>query len=364
MRLTSILTALLVAAALYGLIMERDTLRAFANGTAPGAEAEAEVTPVADTDAAVSVVVMRSEARPVQSGIVLSGQTEAARLVEVRSETTGLVVSEPIRKGTSITAGDELCRLDPGTRQATLSEAKARLREADTNYSTAQKLSQRGFSSETDAISKQAALESAEAMVEQAEKELSRLTIVAPFDGILETDTAELGSLLQTGGSCATLISLNPIKLVGFVPEQDVERLDFGAPAGARLITGQVLSGQVSFLSRSADEVTRTFRVEIQVPNEDQSIRDGVTAEIMIGLDGDTGHLVPHSSLALNDAGELGIRAHEDGITRFMPISVIRDDAEGIWVGGLPETVDVIVVGQDFVRDGRKITVTYQEDAL
>ncbi|MEM9779869.1 MAG: efflux RND transporter periplasmic adaptor subunit, partial [Pseudomonadota bacterium] len=238
MRLTSLLTALLVAVALYALIMERDALRAFANGADVSEGAVVEPVAVADPDAAVSVVVLRSEARPVQSGIVLSGQTEAARFVEVRSETTGLVISEPIRKGTPIARGDELCRLDPGTREATLSEARARLLEAETNNSTAQQLSQRGFSSETDAISKQAALESAEAMVEQAEKELQRLTITAPFDGILETDTAELGSLLQPGGACATLISLNPIKLVGFVPEQDVERLDFGAPAGARLITG------------------------------------------------------------------------------------------------------------------------------
>ncbi|MEM8658166.1 MAG: efflux RND transporter periplasmic adaptor subunit, partial [Pseudomonadota bacterium] len=113
-----------------------------------------------------------------------------------------------------------------------------------------------------------------------------------------------------------------------------------------------------------ADEVTRTFRVEIQVPNEDQSIRDGVTAEIMIGLDGATGHLVPQSALTLNDTGELGIRANEDGIARFMPVTPIRDDAEGVWISGLPDSVEIIVVGQDFVRDGRKIDVTYKESAL
>lgn len=362
MRLTSIITAILVAAALYALIMERDTLRAFAGGTTPETAQLETVQPVADLDAPVSVVVMRSTARPVQSGIVLSGQTEAARLVEVRSETNGLVISEPIRKGQPITAGDTLCSLDSGTRNATLTEMRARLREAQTNYNTAQKLVERGFSSETDAMSRQASFESAQAMVEQAETEISRLTINAPFDGILETDTAELGSLLQPGSPCATLISLNPIKLVGFVPEQDVESLTLGSPAGARLITGQVLSGQVSFLSRSADEVTRTFRVEIEVPNPDMAIRDGVTAEIMIGLEGETGHMIPQSSLTLNDAGKLGIRANVDGITRFMPVTLIRDDAEGVWVSGLPDEIELIVVGQDFVRDGRAIAISYQED--
>ena len=234
MRLTSILTAVLVAVALYALIMERDALQAFASGSDPAPQTEVAQAAAGsndETDAPVSVVVMRSEARPVQSGIVLSGRTEAARLVEVRSETTGLVISAPIRKGQAIAAGDMLCSLAPGTREASLSEARAVLREAETNYDTAKKLVERGFSSETDAMARQAAFEGAQAMVDQAETELERLAIKAPFDGILETDTAELGSLLQPGSPCATLISLDPIKLVGFVPEQAVESLTLGSPA-------------------------------------------------------------------------------------------------------------------------------------
>ena len=199
------------------------------------------------------------------------------------------------------------------------------------------------------------------AAVEQAEKELDRLTITAPFNGILETDTAELGTLLQPGGACATLISLDPIHLVGFVPEQVVERLELGSPAGARLVTGQELTGSVSFLSRSADAVTRTFRVEVVVPNTDLAIRDGVTAEILIGLQGETGHLVPQSALTLNDAGELGVRVNDDGKAQFNTVEIIRDVSEGVWLSGLPETVEIIVVGQDFVNDGRAINITYRD---
>lgn len=372
MRFVPLLTALLVAAALYMIIMERDTLRALAGDTPPQATpaaAEAPASGDAETGAdaelaqsAVNVVVEVSEARPVQSGIMLSGRTEAARKVEIRAETTGQVVSEPIHKGETIDKGDLLCELDPGTREATLAEARARLREAETNLATAQKLVERGFSSETDLISKQVAKESAQAAVQQAEREIERLRITAPFAGILETDTAELGALLQPGSACATLISLDPIRLVGFVPEQNVERLELGSPARARLITGQELTGRVSFLSRSADEVTRTFRVEVEVPNPDGRIRDGVTAEITIGLAGESGHLLPQSALTLNDDGQLGIRANVDGTARFMPVEVIRDDPSGVWVSGLPERVEVIVTGQDFVRDGHPIQVSYAGD--
>ena len=374
MRLMSIVTAALVVVALYMVIMQRDRLGLFASGEASAAAVAQEETaeassqnvqapPQRESDAPVSVVTRTSTAQPIQSGIVLSGRTEAARKVEVRSETTGLVISDPIRKGAAIQSGDLLCQIDPGTRQASLAEARARLVEAETNLTTSSKLVERGFSSETDLVSKQAAMESAQAQVQQAERELDRLRIVAPFDGILESDTAELGSLLQPGGACATLISLDPIKLVGYVPEKDVERLETGSPAGARLITGQVLSGQVTFLSRSADELTRTFRVEVTVPNPDRSIRDGVTAEILIGLAGEIGHLIPQSALTLNDAGDLGIRAAVGDVARFMAVKLIRDDPKGVWVSGLPDSVDVIVVGQDFVRDGRAIVPTPEGSA-
>ncbi len=364
MRFLPLLTALLVAVVIYGVIMERDALRAFANG---GAEPETEqaenpdtITP-ADADSPVSVVVQRSVATTVDSGIVLAGRTEAARNVEVRSETSGLVISEPIVKGTSLKKGDLMCELDPGTRLATLAEARARWVEANNNNTTASRLAERGFSSETSAISSRAALESAQAMVEQAEKEVERLKILAPFDGLLESDTAELGTLLQPGGACGTLISLDPIRLVGFVPELDVEKVALGARAGARLSSGREVVGEVTFVSKSADPLTRTFRIEVEVPNADRSIRDGVSADILIALDGAKGHLLPQSALTLNDEGALGVRVNERGVARFIPVQVVRDDPRGLWLSGLPNEIDGIVIGQDFVSDGRLIAPTYRE---
>ncbi len=361
MRFSSILTALLVAVALYFVIMERDALKAMANGAADGAPPEAAQDDAADPGTRVAVVALRSEAQTVQRVLSLSGVTEAARKVEIRSETTGQVISEPIRKGSSIQTGQILCELDPGTRQASLAEATARLREAEVNFNTATRLAERGFSSEADAVSKQAALESAQALVDQAEKEIERLRITAPFDGLLETDTAELGSLLQPGSACATVISLDPIKLVAFVPEQDIERLSLGSEAGAQLITGQEMRGAVTFISRSADPLTRTFRVEVEVPNPDRAIRDGVTAKIVIAMNGEKGHLLPQSALTLNDDGQLGVRTHDDGIAHFVPVTLIRDDPQGVWVEGLADRAEVIVVGQEFIQDGTPIRVSYRE---
>lgn len=360
MRIVPLITSVFVALALYVFIMERDALRAFANNDNPTAEPAAQAQQ-SDSDQPISVVAVHSVEQGVESGILLRGRTEAARRVDVRSETNGLVISDPLLKGAVVKQGDILCELDSGTRNAQLTEARARLTEAEANNTAAASLAQRGFTAETTAISRLAQLEAARAAVEQAEKELARLTIVAPFDGLLESDTAQLGSLLQPGSGCATLIDLDPIKFVGFVPERDIPKLTLGATAAARLVSGQAAQGFVTFVSRSADPQTRTFRVEITVPNPDLTFSDGMTAEILIALDGEKAHLLPQSALTLDDDGRLGIRAAIHNVARFLPVDVIRDDVSGIWVSGLPKEIDVIIVGQEYVTDGRAIRVSKRD---
>lgn len=443
MRLMPILTAAIVSAVLYLLVLERDALLAFAQvATGTGDLAEDPV----EEERFVRVVAMTTTAQSVDSAVVLRGRTEAARQVVVQAETSGQVVSDPLRKGAFVEEGDLMCQLDAGTRQSTLEEAqgrlleaqarlpeaqaripeaqaraaeararileaeaslassRARLEEARINQNAATRLSEDGFASETRVANAQAALESAragitsaEALVESAragvvgaqagveaaqasvqsanagiqaaeagvaaaERELERLKITAPFAGLLETDTAELGSLLQPGSPCATIIQLDPIKLVGFVPEADVAKVEVGALAGARLASGEDVRGQVTFLSRSADETTRTFRVEVTVPNTDLRIRDGQTAEILVAAEGQMAHLIPQSALTLNDEGALGVRTiGAENRADWSDVAVIRDTAQGIWVTGLPDTADIIVVGQEFVISGVKVEPTFRE---
>jgi len=360
MRILPILTALLVTVVIYFALFERARLLSLA-GVEPGAATPAPARPAAvEKRPPVSVLVQESRARPVTSGLVLRGRTEAARRVEVRAETSGLVISDPLRKGRSVAAGQLLCRLDPGTREADLLEARARLAEAELNARAASRLAEKGFGSETAAIARRAALEAAQAGLRRAEKELERLSITAPFDGLLESDTAELGTLLQPGALCARVIGLDPVKLVGFIPETELGRIRPGARATARLSDGRRVSGQVSFLARSADPATRTFRVEVEVANPDLSIRDGASAEIFIADAGERGHLLPQSALTLDDDGRLGVRIVVGGRARFAPVTILRDTADGVWLSGLPERVEVIVVGQEYVTDGRRVAVSYR----
>jgi membrane fusion protein, multidrug efflux system len=411
MRIFPLLTAAIVSLALFLLVFHRDKLLAFAAGdtATESAAATAQTGDTAtpeqsgDQERKVSVLVQRSAAQLVDSAILARGRTEAARQVEVKSETSGLVVSEPLRRGAYVSAGEPLCVLDTGTRDAQLKEAQARLleassrtpeaqsrlieaqaklAEAEINARAASRLSQDGYASDSRVAATTAAIESAragvrsadagvsgalsgirsaEAAVEAAEREMERLTLRAPFHGLLETDTAELGALLQPGSPCAIVIQLDPIKLVGFLAETDVDKVSVGALARARLASGREALGRVTFVSRSADPQTRTFRIEVTVANDGLTIRDGQTAELMIATAGKPAHLLPASALTLDDAGRLGVRTvSADNRATFMPVTLQRDTVDGVWVEGLPETVDVIVVGQEFVIDGVALEVTFK----
>jgi multidrug efflux system membrane fusion protein len=428
MRPFPVISAILVIVALFFVVLERDALLAAAaritggeSAEAAPATSEAPLAPVAIAEAGggvaeepINVVVIRSEARPVPDAVMVRGQSEAARDVVVQAETSGNVISEPIRKGAFVKAGDLLCELDPGTSGAALaeaesrlaeararlpeaearvpeararvSEAEARLEEARINANAASRLSEGGFASETRVANADAALRAAEAgvtaartglesvsagiegaragidsaaaSVERARLEIEKLTIEAPFDGLLETDTAELGTLLQMGSACATVVQLDPMKLVGFLPEAQVDRVELGARAGARLASGHRAAGEVTFVSRSADEATRTFRVEVTVPNADLSIRDGQTTELLIQTPATEAHLVPASALTLDDGGRLGLRIVEDGVVDFAPVELMRDTVDGVLLTGLPPVVDVITVGQEYVTEGVPVRTT------
>ncbi len=416
MRFFSILAAIAVTVVLGMSILARPQLMALlgmapserdstAEGQSTAAATGTEAaTPAEGTDR-VKVTVQRFDARQVDSAVILHGLTEAVRQVDMRAETSAVVASEPLRKGTVINAGDRLCVLDAGTRGAALDEARARLAEAESrvpeaearveeararldeamiNENAASKLSEGGYSTQTRLAATEAAvaaakagvssatsglgaarsgIEAATAAVAGAEKEIERLTIKAPFSGVLESDTAELGSLLQPGALCATIIQLDPIKLVGFVPETEVNRVSIGAMAGARLAAGgQDVQGRVTFLSSSADPSTRTFRVEIEVPNPGRTIRDGQTAEIGISSVGVDAHLIPQSALTLDDEGTLGVRMVDDAsVVGFAAVELMRDTSDGVWVTGLPAKANVIVVGQEYVTSGVTVAPTWRE---
>lgn len=302
----------------------------------------------------VRTLLVEAEERP--RTLALRGRTMADAIVNVRAETTGRIVERLVDKGDVVAAGEVLCRLDPGAREALLAEAIAEAEKAELEFKAAEGLKGRGFESTNRVAAQRAALDSANAKVATARLELARTRILAPIDGIVEDPLAEVGDWLTVGQTCATLVDLDPISVTGQVSERDIALVTEGETVRAELVTGDVIDGFVRHVSRKADPETRTFTVEIDFPNPNGDFAEGITALAEIPLPPVRAHRLAPGHLVLDDAGRIGVRVvDENDRARFVPVTIADQGKDGIWVTGLPDTARVIVVGQDFVVDGQRV---------
>jgi len=219
------------------------------------------------------------------------------------------------------------------------------------NYETAKKLFNEGLYSNSQ-------LQAAKARYERAFQDLDFASVKAPFDGIVDRIDLDVGDFLPRQGICATVLDLNPILISAEISENDMSEISLDSKAKVELNNGKVFEGDVKFISSSANPVTRTFRVEISVPNPESEIKDGMTSEVTLKGTERLAHLVPVSVLRLDANGDLGIRTiDEDGLVAFKSIELIEDTSSGAWITGLDTISTIITVGQDYVSQGEKVGI-------
>jgi len=299
-----------------------------------------------------TVVTQRLTSKPHKITLKLFGRTKVTREVMLKAKTQGTVMAAPIAEGRRVKRGTVVCRQDINARQANVDQARAQLKSREVDFEAARKLVERGFSTESQLLSAQAGLDAAKAGVKRAEIELDNINIRAPFSGIYEKQIAEIGDYLGPGQPCGQLIELNPLTVTIDVTESQLPFITPGGEADIELATGQTVKGKVKVIQSSANPTTRTFEAKIAVPNPDLSLKAGVSATVTLTGGEDMAHLVPSRVVSLNDDGILGAKFLEFGVVQFAPVSTIDESPEGIWVTGLPNTVDLIVQGQDFVAVG------------
>lgn len=343
----SIILATLIAIAAVGWIASGQTDEArqapppLATAAAPKAPAPTRVR-VADLTASDHV-----------ARIVSSGHTEAVRIVTLRAETQGRVVSTPTPKGATVAEGAVIVELDRADRPARLEEAKARILQREMEFNAASKLAAKGFQSETTRATAKADLEAAKAERRSIEVDLARTRITAPVDGVVDGRAVEIGDYVKEGDEVATVVELDPLLVTAQVSERQAPQIEVGMPARARLSNGGEIFGVVRYVSAVADAATRTFRVEIEVDNPKHRLGQGLTAEIEVDLPAVRAHLVTPSIFRLDAYGRIGVMTVDgDNRARFTSVEVIGVGDKGTWVVGLPESVRVITVGQDLVEDG------------
>jgi multidrug efflux system membrane fusion protein len=336
----------------------------------PHQEAPA-ATPAQQVDQKFRVAVMTAKTQRYQPQLVLSGRTEAEKKVAVVSRTQAIISELRVKRGDVVKQGDVLAVLTDDGRNAQLSQARALVQQRKAEYEARSKLVEQGNLPKLEMNNIASQLRAAEAALAQAEAEVQRIRITAPWDGVVDQVSAEQGQFLMLtpnmgqgagGNEIARMISLNPIIAIVEVSEKRLGGVRLGEPAELRLVSGEIVKGKVRYVSKSASATTRTYRVDIEAQNPDNRIADGITTDVAISLATVEATKVPRSALTFSAQGKLGIRAvSAENKVVFVPIELVSDEQQSMWVRGIADGTRVIVQGQDFVREDQVVDVVAAE---
>ncbi len=325
------------------------------SGFLTGHSSQSQDTAAAKTNDISRVQVATLTASPRDATLTVRGRTQALHWVDTRAQVDGIVKAIHFEKGDHVNAGDILCELMVNDRQAKLDQAKALVAERQKEWDAADNLLKQGATSATSAKQAMAALEAARADQRTQAIELENTRIRAPFSGYIDDRYVNAGDYMRVGDKCELVIAPVPFLAVGAVSEQDVGKLKIGAPANATLVTGETVEGKVYFVATKADATTRTFRIEVELPNSEAKLRDGVSADIHIPVKQVEAMKISPGILVLNDSGVVGVRTVQNNIVHFKPVNVVSDGPDGMWVTGLQNGTTVITVGQEFVAEGSRV---------
>ncbi len=290
------------------------------------------------------------------SVVLVTGQTQASREITLRSQLDGRVAKVGAEKGQTVKRGQMLMTFDEEDWPARLQEAEARVKQREMEHSAAKQLASKGFQAETKLAEAFANLQAAKTQRTRMATDLENTVIFAPFDSVLNDRHVEIGDVLRKGDPIAMLIDLNPILVTAHVSERDYLNLNKGQAAKARLADGTEFPGVVRYISSAADPNTRTFKVELEIPNPDGVLVAGVTAELALPLPPIPAHRLSAALFTLDSNGRLGLKTVDETDTVvFVPIRVVGGTDREVYVTGLPATANVITVGQDFVVHGEKV---------
>ena len=282
--------------------------------------------------------------------IVVTGRTKASRIVEIKAKTTGQILNILKEKGTRVKEGEIIARIELNDREAKVIEAKQRFAQRQIEYDSVRSLEYNGFDSKVALSRALADLETTRAVLTKTLIDQDNTKIKAPFNGLIHDQTIEVGNFVELGDTLFTIVDMNPIELVVFISERNISNIKLGCEALAEFHNGDAVMGNVSYIASVADQSTRTFRVEISTSNPDYSIKDGLTAKVKILLEQQKAHKISPSVLSLNDAGQIGVKIVEtQNKVQFVPVTILSDTSDCMWILGLPDNVKLITVGQDFV---------------
>lgn len=291
------------------------------------------------------------------------GTGRARRSITLRSETAGKIVEMGIEPGRRFDEGDALLRLDDTAQRLALALAKTRMAEAERVLARYERLEGSGAATEATLDERATAAALARIEVEQAQEELADRTLRAPFDGVSGLPEVEVGDRVESGDAIARFDDRSVILVEFDLPEGLLARVQPGmrVTATTPAFPDRRFAGGVSAIDSRVDPASRTARVRVAVPNEDDLLRPGASFTVRLELPGNMYPLVPELAVQFS-RGSLHVWRVRDGRAEKVDVELVRRRAGEVLVEGpLSKGDRVVVEGTQRLDPGAPVEIIGSE---
>jgi membrane fusion protein (multidrug efflux system) len=299
----------------------------------------AQVTPVSVTP------------RAFQDTIEVLGVAKGRQSVTLTAAATQLVERVRFSDGQRVPRGAILVELRDTEQDAGVSQAQARLVQAQRSYERYKTLGEQGYASKAAIDEREAAWRSAQADVAAARARESDRVIRAPFAGVVGLSDVAPGALVNPGAPIVTLDDISAIRVDFQVPERYLAQLREGQPILATVdaFPGETISGRIAKLDTRVDERTRAITARAEFANPQGRLKPGTLIRVGVSRGGRQSLSAPESAVSVqgDNAFVYVIRTMgERTMAEQRPI------VTGIRQQGFVEILDGVRPGERIVGDG------------
>jgi membrane fusion protein (multidrug efflux system) len=323
-------------------------------GEQAAAEEETEESPQ------IPVETSRPERGDVYAVYTGTAPIEAFAEADVVAKVAGEVRELLVEEGDTIKSGQVLARLDGDRLRLELNQSAARLKKLERDFERNVDLRDKGLISEGDFEKIKFDMEALRAQHNLASLELDYTQIRAPIDGVVSERFIKIGNTVAVDESLFRITSLDPLVAYLHVPEREYSNIRIGQPVGIEIdaLSGPPVVAEVTRVSPTIDPDTGTFKITIEIRDEEQRIKPGMFGRIGVVYDSHENALKLSRSAIVEDLNRASVFVVEDGVAKRRFVETGFSDRGMIEiVSGLSDGEDVITVGQIGLKDGARVTV-------
>lgn len=283
--------------------------------------------------------------------IEVLGAAKGRQSVTITSNTPELITAVHFSDGQAVSRGQVLVTLKTDQEDAGISEAKARLAQAQRDYTRWKTLADKGIAPRATAEQYLSALEVAKASVGAAQAQKLDRVLRAPFSGRVGISDVAPGMLIAAGTPIVSLDDASVIRVDFSVPDRYLQTLRVGLPIAARpdALPGETFSGKIAQIDTRIDPATRAIKARAEFPNAGGRLKPGMLVKVAIDQGVRNAPAVPEAAVQFegNQASVYRIAKGPKGM-----IARRTDVDTGITQNGFVEIRGGLKAGDKIVADG------------